>query len=92
MELVGQEAGARSQCGAQRPGRSHWSDRHDDDRAEGNQGEGRPAGYQGPQFADGVAKHLPQLAVEIAEQAKGFEVLPDALGGRAHSGMARSLP
>ena len=26
------EAGARSQCGAQRPDRSHWSDRHDDDR------------------------------------------------------------
>jgi len=37
------------------------------------------AGYQGPQFADGVAKHLPQLAVEIvkrSKQAKGFEVLP----------------
>jgi transposase len=36
-------------------------------------------GYQGPQFADGVAKCLPQLAVEIVrrpEQAKGFEVLP----------------
>ena len=36
-------------------------------------------GYQGPQFADGVAKCLPQLAVEIvrrSEQAKGFEVLP----------------
>ena len=37
------------------------------------------AGYQGPQFAGGVAKHLPQLAVEIvkrSDQAKGFEVLP----------------
>src|SRR5690349_23762399 len=37
------------------------------------------AGYQGPQFADGVAKHLPQLAVEIvkrSDQAKGFAVLP----------------
>ena len=36
-------------------------------------------GYQGPQFADGVAKCLPQLAVEIvkrSDQAKGFEVLP----------------
>ena len=37
-------------------------------------------GYQGPQFADGVAKWcLPQLAVEIvkrSDQAKGFEVLP----------------
>ena len=31
---MGQEAGARSQCGAQRLGRSHWSDRHDDDRAK----------------------------------------------------------
>ena len=37
------------------------------------------AGYQGPQFADAVAKRLPQLAVEIvkrSDQAKGFEVLP----------------
>ena len=37
------------------------------------------AGYQGPQFANGVTKRLPQLAVEIvkrSEQAKGFEVLP----------------
>ena len=37
------------------------------------------AGYQGPKFANAVAKHLPQLAVEIvkrSEQAKGFEVLP----------------
>src|ERR1700760_874963 len=34
MESVGQEAGARSQCGAQRLGRSHWSDRHDDDRGD----------------------------------------------------------
>ncbi len=37
------------------------------------------AGYQGPKFADAVAKHLPQLAVEIvkrSEQAKGFVVLP----------------
>ena len=36
------------------------------------------AGYQGPQFADAVAKRLPQLAVEIvkrSDQAKGFEVL-----------------
>jgi transposase len=36
-------------------------------------------GYQGPQFADAVAKRLPQLTVEIvkrSEQAKGFEVLP----------------
>ena len=37
------------------------------------------AGYQGPQFADAVAKCLPHLAVEIvkrSEQAKGFVVLP----------------
>lgn len=37
------------------------------------------AGYQGPQFADAVAKRLPQLAVEIvkrSDQAKGFAVLP----------------
>jgi transposase len=36
-------------------------------------------GYQGPRFADAVAKCLPQLTVEIvkrSEQAKGFEVLP----------------
>ena len=37
------------------------------------------AGYQGPHFADAVAKSLPQLAVEIvkrSDQAIGFEVLP----------------
>jgi transposase len=37
------------------------------------------AGYQGSQFAAGVAEHTPQLAVEIVkrpEQAKGFVVLP----------------
>jgi transposase len=37
------------------------------------------AGYQGPQFADAVAKCLPHLAVEIvkrSDQAKGFVVLP----------------
>jgi transposase len=36
-------------------------------------------GYQGPQFADAVAKCLPHLAVEIvkrSDQAKGFVVLP----------------
>src|ERR1700746_3425833 len=37
------------------------------------------AGYQGPQFADAVAKCLPQLAVEIvkgSDQAKRCEALP----------------
>ncbi len=37
------------------------------------------AAYQGPQFAQAVAKHLPELAVEIvkrSDKAKGFEVLP----------------
>jgi transposase len=37
------------------------------------------AGYQGPQFADAVARCLPHLVVEIvkrSEQAKGFVVLP----------------
>jgi transposase len=37
------------------------------------------AGYQGPQFADTVAKLLPHLAIEIvkrSDQAKGFVVLP----------------
>ena len=37
------------------------------------------AGYQGPQFADAVAKHLPHLAIEVvkrSDQAKGFVVLP----------------
>jgi transposase len=37
------------------------------------------AGYQGPQFANAVAKRLPQLAVEIVKRsdlANGFEVLP----------------
>src|SRR4026209_811541 len=37
------------------------------------------AGYQGPQFADAVAKCLPHLAVDIvkrSQQAKGFVVLP----------------
>ena len=37
------------------------------------------AGYQGPQFANAVAKRLPHLAVEIvkrSDQAKGFAVLP----------------
>ena len=37
------------------------------------------AAYQGPQFAQAVAKHLPNLAVEIvkrSDKAKGFEVLP----------------
>jgi len=35
--------------------------------------------YQGPQFARAVVKHLPELAVGIAnrsDKAKGFEVLP----------------
>ena len=37
------------------------------------------AAYQGPQFAQAVAKRLPGLAVEIvkrSDKAKGFEVLP----------------
>jgi len=37
------------------------------------------AGYQGPQFAEAVAKCLPHLAIEIvkrSDQAKGFVVLP----------------
>ena len=37
------------------------------------------AAYQGPRFAQTVAKHLPGLAVEIvkrSDKAKGFEVLP----------------
>jgi transposase len=37
------------------------------------------AGYQGSRFAAEVAKHMPQLAVEIvkrSEQATGFVVLP----------------
>ena len=37
------------------------------------------AGYQGPQFANAVAKRLPQLVLQIvkrSDQAKGFEVLP----------------
>ena len=37
------------------------------------------AAYQGPQFAQAVAKHLPKLAVEIvkrSDKAKGFEALP----------------
>jgi transposase len=37
------------------------------------------AGYQGPQFANAVAKRLPQLAVGIVKRsdlANGFEVLP----------------
>ena len=36
-------------------------------------------GYQGPQFANALAKVLPQLEPEIvkrADRAKGFEVLP----------------
>jgi hypothetical protein len=41
------------------------------------------AGYQGPQFANAVAKRLPQLAVEIvkrSDQAKGFGVVKRILG------------
>jgi transposase len=37
------------------------------------------AAYQGPQFAQAVAKHLPELAVQIvkrSDKADGFEVLP----------------
>jgi transposase len=37
------------------------------------------AGYQGPQFAEAVAKILPHLSVEIvkrSDQANGFVVLP----------------
>jgi len=37
------------------------------------------AAYQGPQFAQAVAKHLPNLVVEIvkrSDKAQGFEVLP----------------
>jgi transposase len=37
------------------------------------------AAYHGPQFAQAVAKPLPELAVEIvkrSDKAKGFEVLP----------------
>ena len=37
------------------------------------------ASYQGPQFANAVAKRLPHLAVEMvkrSDQAKGFAVLP----------------
>ena len=37
------------------------------------------AAYQGSQFAQAVAKHLPELAVQIvkrSDKANGFEVLP----------------
>ena len=37
------------------------------------------AGYQGPQFANAVAKRLPQIVLQIvkrSDQANGFEVLP----------------
>ena len=49
------------------------------------------AAYQGPQFAQAVAKHLPELAVEIvkrSDNAKGFRGAADAMGGRAHSRLA----
>ena len=52
------------------------------------------AGYQGPQFATAVAKILPHLSVEIvkrSDHASGF-VSADALGRRAHLGVAQSLP
>jgi putative transposase len=37
------------------------------------------AGYQGPQFKNGVAKVLPRLEIEIvkrSDRATGFELLP----------------
>ena len=49
------------------------------------------AAYQGPQFAQAVAKHLPELAVEIVEpirQGQGVRGAADAMGGRAHSRLA----
>ena len=55
------------------------------------------AGYQGPQFATAVAEVLPHLSVEIVKRSdqagsSGFRSPTNALGRRAHLGVAQSLP
>ena len=51
-------------------------------------------GYQGPLFRRAVAKIMARLNVEIvkrSDHAKGFVVLPEALGGRTNVRMARPV-
>ena len=50
------------------------------------------AGYQGPRFADAMAKAMNQLEVEIVKRSEPLHGAAEALAGRAHGYLAQPMP